>query len=283
VWLVTEPIPAWATELPSGLPPGRFITPDRSWRPDEWTGGRVMWLSDEPAEDAAHWWCVLQEQQEKTGLRPVIMGWPDTCLGPRALTDVDAIDVERWLADSWARFREEQVEYLEVDDSERHAGVPEGIEPPDFDPGPPYDTWPGLAPAAPDIPDPELAARYMVTKIYPDLSQGQDYIGLVPARRSADIPAVMGWLGATNHIDPGTLSAVLRTWEDRFGVRVIGMTGATLYVSVAAPPAALEQATHVALEHLLVCPDNIYQSSAEIFPRYVTRLPGIPFWPFWWD
>jgi len=47
-------------------------------------------------------------------------------------------------------------------------------------------------------------------------------IGLVAAERPADVPLVIGWEGPVNWGDfllP--LTAVLRSWEDRFGARVI--------------------------------------------------------------
>jgi hypothetical protein len=45
-----------------------------------------------------------------------------------------------------------------------------------------------------------------------------------PARsthnRSADTLAVTGWIGPANHAQTAPLAAVVRSWEDRFGVRV---------------------------------------------------------------
>lgn len=267
---VTGPAPDWAAGLagsPDALPPGRFILRDgteRSAEEADEADDCVMWHSDEPVDDIVRWWGAAQERQDETGLRPVFVGWPDSGPAPGASADADAIDGEDWLATSWEEYR--QTRYK-----------------PRYDPGPPYESWPGLAPAPARIPDPEAAARRAVADTCPRLPQGRQHLGLVAAARSADIPAVAGWPGSANHIRPAALSAVLRTWEDRFGARVLGMTGSMLYVSVAAPPTGPEQSVHMALEHLLLCPANIYQSFSETFPRYAVRLRDEPVWSFWWD
>lgn len=66
---------------------------------------------------------------------------------------------------------------------------------------------------------------------------------------------------------PHDLSAVLRSWEDRFGARLVGLGHATAFVSVAARPADLDQAHVLALEHYLTCPDNVEQGMCT-FPEY---------------
>ncbi|MFE2639911.1 DUF4253 domain-containing protein [Streptomyces scopuliridis] len=264
---VTGSAPDWAAGLaglPDTLPPGRFVLRDGTERSAEEGGDSVMWLSDEPVDGIVHWWGAVQERQQETGLRPVFVGWPDSGPAPCESADVDAIDGEEWLATSWEQYRR----------SRRR---------PQYDPGPPYESWPGLAPAPARIPDAETAARRAVADTCPRLPQGRQHLGLVAAARSADIPALTGWPGSARHLRPAELSAVLRTWEDRFGARVLGMTGSMLYVSVAAPPTGPEQSVHVALEHLLLCPANIYQSFSETFPRYAVRLRDESVWSFWWD
>lgn len=67
--------------------------------------------------------------------------------------------------------------------------------------------------------------------------------------------------------DTGELAAVVRSWKDRFGAVVVGF--ADLYVSVASPPATLQEALHVATEHFAFCPDNITVAA------YVERIVGL--------
>jgi Domain of unknown function (DUF4253) len=64
----------------------------------------------------------------------------------------------------------------------------------------------------------------------------------------------------------------MRSWEDRFGARVIGVGFADLYVSVAAPPATLDEALPVAAEHFAFCPDNIWQGHPHTLTGYASPL-----------
>jgi hypothetical protein len=91
----------------------------------------------------------------------------------------------------------------------------------------------------------EVVASKVLARMLPVFAQ-QVYLGLVPAARSADIPALMGSSVAANSLSlwvaslwVAELSAVLRSWEQRFGARVVAITDG-LYVSVAAPPLTWE-------------------------------------------
>ena len=109
-------------------------------------------------------------------------------------------------------------------------------------------------------------------------------LGLVAAARGADSIAAAGWQGPANYEnDRAKLSAVLRSWEDRFATRVIGVGFAELYLSVAAPPTDHATAVHVAAEHFAFCPDNVWQGSAPALDAYAKLLVDAPIWSFWWD
>ena len=109
-------------------------------------------------------------------------------------------------------------------------------------------------------------------------------LGLAPARRSADIPTAIGWMGPTNHAnDTALLSAILRSWEDRFGIRVVALGFDQLLVSVAAPPTTLDDALAVAAEHFAFCPDNIWQGAGTLQAYAEQQLLNQPTWHFWWD
>ncbi|MEU9441926.1 DUF4253 domain-containing protein [Streptomyces sp. NPDC048304] len=110
------------------------------------------------------------------------------------------------------------------------------------------------------------------------------HLALVPARRSADIPAAIGWTGPVNYeSDVARICAVLRSWEDRFGIRVVALGLDTLVVSVAAPPATQEDAEVLAAEHFAFCPDNVLQGEETTVRTYAKGLVGRPVWTFWWD
>ncbi|WP_328917737.1 MULTISPECIES: DUF4253 domain-containing protein [unclassified Streptomyces] len=78
------------------------------------------------------------------------------------------------------------------------------------------------------------------------------------------------------------MSAVLRSWEERFGARLVGLGHARAFVSVAARPDSKGEARRLALEHCLVCPDAVEQSP-DTFEEYADGLLHRTVWSFWWD
>lgn len=149
------------------------------------------------------------------------------------------------------------------------------------------DEWPGPAAApAGSSADPDKEAAEVASILTDEGSWMHGArLALVPARRSADIPAAIGWTGPVNHEDDvARLSAVLRSWEDRFGIRVVGLTFDQLVVSVAAPPTTQEEAEALAAEHFAFCPDNIQQGRHTTLSAYAAhQVLGQPAWTFWWD
>src|SRR5206468_2398493 len=90
-------------------------------------------------------------------------------------------------------------------------------------------------------------------------------LGLVECGRGADAPAALGWTGPANYgTDVAPFCAVLRSWEDRFGIRVVALTFDAMYCTVSAPPATFDHALHVAAEHLAFCPDNVLQGAGSL-------------------
>jgi Domain of unknown function (DUF4253) len=87
-------------------------------------------------------------------------------------------------------------------------------------------------------------------------AEGPAFLGLVAARRPADIPASVGWsvFGSDAPWSPQArcleISAVLRSWEDRFGTCPLRIGfDSILRVLVERPPRTLEAALRVAAEH----------------------------------
>ena len=105
---------------------------------------------------------------------------------------------------------------------------------------------------------------------------------LVSATRPADVPAALGWWGGTNYgLSGADFSAVLRSWEDRFGAVLISIGFDTMAVQVGRRPVSAEQLDALLREHYVFCPDNIDQG----LPPEVLRdgLAEWNFWSFWWD
>jgi hypothetical protein len=146
-------------------------------------------------------------------------------------------------------------------------------------------TWPGIAPRPALTADPDEQAITHGRDLLRDRAGWR--LGLVPAGRGADALTAAGWLGPLNYDnDTALFSAVVRDWEDRFGVRVIGVGFASLYLSVAAPPATFDEALRVGAEHFAFCPDTLWPQSPwqpDNLADYAKGLAGATSWQFWWD
>ncbi|MGW1751655.1 DUF4253 domain-containing protein [Streptomyces sp. NPDC002092] len=252
-----NPLPRLSA-LGLGLPPGRLVdeTVEGPWHEP------LLWVADEQPAPGA--WDALQRTAPGAGLLPLLVevggdfGGPEQWeLAPGEMSYPGDHDPEDVLAEYW--------EECAADGDE----------------------WPGLAPALSTTADPDAAASTLVDAVLAG-SGGplkDPRLALVPARRSADIPAAIGWMGPANHEnDVARLCAVLRSWEDRFGIRVVALGFDQLTVSVAAPPATLAEAEAVAAEHFAFCPDNLLQGADTTLAAYAEhQLLDQPVWHFWWD
>lgn len=262
--------------LPDGLPPGRCLPEDIAGAT---SSPARMWLSDDPVPDPVTSWTHCERGREESGLWPLLVSSLDGPGRPTDLATVDAQDLNAVLEAGWRSYRDFQ---LRQRAAPREPGyVPEGVEPYEDDPGAPFDSWPGLAPGVPSRPgaDPDVAARAVVTRLAADPHPWPLHLALVPAARSADIPAVMGWQADA---PLSRLCALLRSWEDRFGARVVAFEGDMILVSVARPPTDADHATHLALEHVLTGADNINDGTLP-YPDLAASLIDCPLWSFWWD
>jgi hypothetical protein len=140
--------------------------------------------------------------------------------------------------------------------------------------------FPGLAPAT----DGSGAARTAALR-----SIRAARIGLIAARRPADVLPKVGW---TCFDDPAYedgirnavwIGAILRSWESRFGARLLTVgPGAEIRLLVQRPPRTLEAAGTIAAEHSAFCTEcggDGLRTVREIAPALVDA----PIWTFWWD
>ncbi len=266
-----NPLPTLAAD-PSGralglhLPAGALVdtTDEGPWHEP------LLWRADERAVPGG--WTAL-EPARPTGLLPVVLdvgdghGEPDRWeLMPGEMSYPGDHDAEEVLAEFW----------------EEYAGDAEA--------------WPGLAGPGPQHhardqeqdqdQDPDAVATRVADSLLADGGPLKaPHLALVPARRSADIPTAIGWTGpANNEGDTARLSAVLRSWEDRFGIRVVALGFDHLLVSVAAPPATLAEAEALAAEHVAFCPATIGPDGDPTLRAYAEhRILAQPTWHFWWD
>jgi hypothetical protein len=142
-------------------------------------------------------------------------------------------------------------------------------------------TFPGLAPATPVL---ELLERAEIVETAAEEAYLPDepLLGLVPVPRPADIPVAAGWFGTgTSSADLVAVSAVLRSWEERFGAVLVGMGRATLELAVAAPPWERSECLAIAAEHYAFC-DDTYTGNPGTLRDYANLLRGATRWSFWW-
>lgn len=246
------------------LPAGRLVdtTDEGPWHEP------LLWCADERAVPGG--WAALEPARRMTGLLPLVIdvggghGGPEEWeLAPGDTSYPGDHDPEEVLVDLWNECAAEADEWpgQEADHS-----APTSVPASEADP----DT------VAADVADSLLAGEGALK---------DPRLALVPARRSADIPAVIGWMGPANHEgDVGRLCAVLRSWEDRFGIRVVALGFDHLLVSVAGPPSNVADAEALAAEHFAFCPDNFWQDGDPTPREYAERrILNQPSWHFWWD
>ncbi|MEU9863602.1 DUF4253 domain-containing protein [Streptomyces sp. NPDC047971] len=198
------------------------------------------------------------------------------------MENVDSVRLDEELASDFAEYRRRR---LSSWTNLTPAWAPDGIEPWPHDPGPPFEGWPGLAPENPvrsEGPTPEEAATSLLARLIETGEYGAEAgrLVLVPARRSSDALALIGW---SAEAPLPLLCSLLRSWERRFGARVVAVSDSELHVSVARPPVDADHANLLALEHVLSTADNIVDDPPTPFPEYAADLVGRTSWSFWWD
>jgi len=81
------------------------------------------------------------------------------------------------------------------------------------------------------------------------------------------------------------MTAVLRSWEDRFGARLLRLGFASLQLLVERPPQTNDQALRVAAE-LFDVSSELRRSDGEgvsSVREMAKEIQGKPIWRFWWD
>lgn len=294
-------IAALLAALPVPLPPGRLVAPGGGGPP-------AYWLSDGPPD--AELVAVLRAGSAASGLQPLLVSglsgpgdprpWAAGEVYPRRMSSPGGHDAEALLARWWRNAApEEDDEILAPFDATWPGLATPGTPPADpnqpaegpgkaaRDPGQAAE-GPGKAASDPGqtaegpgqaARDPDRAAGDLAAALLAEPRR----LALIAAGSGADALAVAGWSGPTNHTaDTGQIAAVLRTWQDRFGARVVGAGFDNLQVSVAVPPITAEHALRVAVEHFAFCPDLVHQGTGSL-TEYAEELPGATAWWFWWD
>jgi transposase len=227
------------------LPPGRRA-------PDHVPS---YWISDDPLEAAGDAAATIARAFAETGLWPLLWPWDED---PVAYLDqpvepdrVDAVDVEAELRREWDRL------------AANPAGLVEPVGPrfPGLAPGSPVDTAPARDPF-------QLAGLLGVAA----------RLMIVPCNRPADCIALIGGLAV--EVDAAEISAVIRSWEERFGAVLVAVEPSYASLAITAPPRVPEQALAAAAEQLAFCPPEMVEPGT--LEQLGSSLIGASVWPVAW-
>ncbi|WP_405860921.1 DUF4253 domain-containing protein [Streptomyces sp. NBC_00090] len=199
--------------------------------------------------------------------------------------------VDGILGESWESYAQEEI----ANASEHYPGRDNVVdlfgEPASFDDvvAPFGAQWPGLA-ATPSEPWPDV--EQVAAQVLADLTgDGDDtwepYI-LDRAYCSTELSALAEERGLAGAgcwpYDMSEMRIVLRSWEERFGARLVGLGYDRLILSVAAPVRTMSEAEAISAEHFAFSSDNITQGDDETLRAYAANhIMGKQMWSFWWD
>jgi hypothetical protein len=219
-----------------------------------------MWVSDEPLSDLTTAWLALSGAFATTGLWPIVVCELRNDDRPEPFDTPDALRASSFLAAEWA---ESYFPAGELEHDDAHPLEPFSSNPPPL--------------ASPATRFDQRAPGRVLDAL------GSQRLALVPTTRPADTVAHIGWSGAVNHTDDvAGLASVLRSWEDRFGAMVVGMTSDVLVLAVQGPPMTIDDALPIAAEHYAFCPDTVDQGVGTI-RALAEELTASIRWRFWWD
>ena len=244
------------------LPPGRRIVPQ------EGPGEPVAWVTTQPVPDPGRVWSALSDAHLETGLVPIVLtdGEKDDDFyfrHPSGVTELDHLDAADMLQKLWEQG-------VSGDwDSEKAATL-----------APFSSQFPGLAPA--EDSRLSMAQRQQILDSLPPAP-----IGLVPAGRPADVLPTVGWITFDEFEEPFPanpvwIAAVLRSWETRFGARLLNVgPGAEIRLLAERPPRSAEAAERLAAEHFAFCDESAGQGLHDI-SGIAASLVDAPVWTCWW-
>jgi hypothetical protein len=262
-----------SVRLPAGRRSHALGYPDGSTTP-------VAWVTTALVPDPGQVWLDLSDAARDAGLVPFLAAhmrgdrrrpWSDGIAAdleyPADVTQIEHLDADGVLRER----RNRGAPDFDDEDESARAWAAERSAPFSRD-------FPGLAPATSErLTSAELRNALRLPP--------RARIGLAAASRPADALPAMGWKPA-NWID-GVLpvATVLRSWEDRFGARLleVGIDQFTLLVD--RPPRSAQAAERIAAE-LYSFADEVScggKKGLNEVPSIAAHLVDSPTWGFWWD
>jgi Domain of unknown function (DUF4253) len=257
---------------------GAWLGPGRQVHGDG-PGPAVAWASERVVHQPGLHWRLIAEESAVTSLQPILLSGLDGSAerpwdsgefdAPGDAADIDRCDAASLLTEGWGA-HEPSADEIAADGAQWWADYNSMFEPYGGE-------FPGLAPAIDNDINP-LRLEVAVGQYLPPAR-----IGLVPAARPADVLTALGWLGVTNRgWQPAQVSAVLRSWEDRYGARLLEVGFAEFRLVVSRPPRTVDEALPIAAEHIAFC-DECGRMGLRHVRMLAKTLVDNPFWDFWWD
>jgi Domain of unknown function (DUF4253) len=243
------------------------------------SGGPVAWITLDKVPQAGRVWAALSRAHLETGLVPFLASGLDKTTerpwdqeefdDPADVTGLGDMDAAVLLQEWW------DGSTSEAEEGEEYQEDPEFAEYIEQAIAPFSRQFPGLAPALHESLTPEQLRQALGSRAA--------RIGLAPAARPADVLPLIGWEGAANrHRTALPIAAVLRSWEDRFGARLLDVGFAQIRLLAERPPRTLQAAQQIAAEHFVFCSECGGTGLTEI-PAIASHLLKTPIWTFWWD
>lgn len=212
--------------------------------------GRALgsgWITVDPVADSGAVWTALVREFPSSGFWPIeiepsLFGRvfvSEDELQPAPVSAVDQSDVVAVFSEIWASSREYRWE----------------------------DEWPtsfeGLASESSQVSE--------TTPVLASNSRGKRLM-LVPVARPADVPAVLGWNPAI--FDSRATSAVLRSWEDRYGWYLQSLGASSMMLLVEEPEdLAQVDLERLAVEFVAFCPEFEIEGSRAELANDITSWP----------
>jgi len=96
------------------------------------------------------------------------------------------------------------------------------------------------------------------------------------------IPAYFNYGGWNDCPDVSEHCAIWCYWEQKYGAKIVGISGDIIEAYVSNPPKTQEEAMELAWEHYLYCYDIVDQGM-ETISNLGALLLNSKTWYFWWD
>ena len=134
--------------------------------------------------------------------------------------------------------------------------------------------WPASAPQSPGL------------TVHLDLLSGQPHervhIALLPTSQGWEAPAYLRYGGWNECPPPEHHVAMLRSWHERYGAELVGISSDMVNVRAATRPQTRDEALDLAREKYAYCADIVDQGVQNL-SALAAGLMADDWWFFWWD